>query len=306
MNSNKYTLLGILTIVIWGTSAAFTKNLSTGLGPYTAAAVVNVIGGAVVISHQFFTKGGIKQYKGVPGKYWIVCGGLFVIYTAASYVSMEMVSSEAEIMTMVLIRFLWPLFTLVLTIPILKRKAGPWLAVGVFVSFSGIIIAKMGGSVSHPLAVFGDILSGNRMAYFMGFIVSLSWAFYTNLSKKYLGQKSVDGVGIYMIVSALILGAISLFLPEPREFTPRLVGEMLYQAIAVSCIANVLWMVSIKRGNMLVVVLASNFLPIISTFITAWMLGLSITMPVIAGSVLVVAGTIWSKRCFAEREKVGE
>ena len=51
---------------------------------------------------------------------------------------------------------------------------------------------------------------------------------------------------------------------------------MLYQAIAVSCIANVMWTVSIKKGNMLVVVLASNFLPIISTVITAWMLGLNI------------------------------
>ena len=27
-----YTLLGFLTIIIWGTSAIFTRNLSTGLG----------------------------------------------------------------------------------------------------------------------------------------------------------------------------------------------------------------------------------------------------------------------------------
>ena len=110
MESNKYTLLGIITIIIWGTSAAFTKNLSTGLGPYTAAAVVNLIGGAVVIVHQLVTNHGIRQYRGAPPKYWIICGSLFVIYTAASYISMEMVSTEAEIMTMVLIRFLWPLW----------------------------------------------------------------------------------------------------------------------------------------------------------------------------------------------------
>lgn len=303
MNSNKYTLLGIITIIIWGTSAAFTKNLSSGLGPYTAAAAVNMIGGAVVIGHQLFTNGGRAQYRGAPPQYWIICGSLFIIYTATSYISMEMVSTEAEIMTMVLIRFLWPLFTLVLTIPILKKRASKWLAASVALSLCGIIIAKMGGSINNAQAFFKDILSGNWMAYLMGFIVSMSWAFYTNLTKKYLGQKSVDGVGIYMVVSAVILGAISLFLPEPRNFTPRLVGEMMYQAIAVSCIANVLWTISIKRGNMLVVVLASNFLPIISTVITAWMLGLNITMPVIAGSVLVVIGTIWSKWCFAKKER---
>lgn len=148
MNSNKYTLLGIITIIIWGTSAAFTKNLSTGLGPYTAAAVVNMIGGAVVIAHQFFKNGGIRQYKGAPEKYWVVGGSLFVIYTATSYISMEMVSTEAEIMTIVLIRFLWPLFTLVLTIPILKKKASPWLAASVALSLGGIIIAKMGAALT--------------------------------------------------------------------------------------------------------------------------------------------------------------
>ena len=56
MKSNKYTLLGIITIIIWGTSAAFTKNLSSGLGPYTAAAVVNLIGGAVVVAQLMITR----------------------------------------------------------------------------------------------------------------------------------------------------------------------------------------------------------------------------------------------------------
>ena len=35
-----------------------------------------------------------------------------------------------------------------------------------------------------------------------------------------------------------------------------------------------------------------------------WMLGLNITLPVIAGALLVVAGTMWSKWCFAKKEKV--
>jgi uncharacterized membrane protein len=49
---------------------------------------------------------------------------------------------------------------------------------------------------------------------------------------------------------------------------------------------------------MILVVLASNFLPIISTIMAAVMLGVAVTLPVIVGSALVVAGTLWSKRCF--------
>lgn len=302
MNSDKYTLLGFVTILIWGTSAAFTKNLSSGLGPFTAAAVVNGIGGGAVICHQLFTNGGVGQYRGAPPKYWIICGGLFVIYTASSYISMEMVSGQEEIMTMVLIRFLWPLFTLVLTIPILKKKANRWLLASVALSLCGIVMAKTGGSGEGVWGFFKDLTRGNWLAYSMGFLVSLSWALYTNLTKKYLGIKPVDGVGIYMVVSAVALGGIAAFLPEPRDFSIRLTGEILYQAIAVSCIANVLWTASITKGNLLVVVLASNFLPIISAVVTAWMLGLSITIPVVVGGGLVVVGTMWSKWCFTKKE----
>ena len=64
MESNKYTLLGIVTIIIRAQAQHLQKNLSTGLRPYTAAAVVNLIGGAVVIVHQLVTNHGIRQYRG--------------------------------------------------------------------------------------------------------------------------------------------------------------------------------------------------------------------------------------------------
>ena len=55
---------------------------------------------------------------------------------------------------------------------------------------------------------------------------------------------------------------------------------------------------------MLLIVLASNFLPIISTVMTSWMLGVGVTLPVVIGALLVVAGTLWSKKCFCETEDV--
>ena len=123
---------------------------------------------------------------------------------------------------------------------------------------------------------------------------------YTNLVKKYVGTKKVDGVGIYMIVTAAILGIISIFMDEPRNFSVSLIGQILYAGIVVGALANTLWNLSIKKGNMLLVVLVSNFLPIISTVMTSFMLGVGITVPIIIGSLLVVIGTLWSKSCFKE------
>jgi len=295
----KYTIMGIVTILIWGTSAAFTRNLSTGLGAYTAASIVNIIGGLVVLISQYINKAGTNDWKKVTKRYWLICGSLFVIYTATSYVSMSIVNGEEAVMTLVLIRFLWPLFTLLLTIPILNQKASPWLTVGVIISFIGIVIANAGNNQVSIINIFKNFLDGDNLpAYILGFVVSLSWGLYTNLTKKYVKDMDVDGSGIFMLLSGLLLGAISLGVDEPRTFTISLTGQILYASIVVSSLANIMWNLSIKKGNMLLVVLTSNFLPIISIIMTAVMLGYKITLPHIVGAVLVVIGTIWSKKCF--------
>lgn len=306
--SKKYTLLGILAIIIWGTSAIFTRNLSTNIGACTSAALVNLIGGIVVLISQVVKKEGLEEIRTVPLKHWAVCGGLFIIYTVASYVSMSMVKTNDAVVTLVLIRFLWPLFTLIFTIPILKAKVSGWLGGSVFVCMLGIVIAVLGDEVTDYSHFIQNILKGDDMPGFaMGFVVAVSWGIYTNLIKKYVGTKKADALGIYMIITAVILGGISCFMNEPREFSVNLTGQILYAGIVVGSVANSLWNLSIKKGNMLLVVLISNFLPIISTVMTSLMLGIGVTIPVLIGSVLVVAGILWSNSCFkefhTEREK---
>lgn len=306
LESGKYTLLGFLTIIIWGTSAIFTRNLSTNIGAYTSAALVNLIGGIVILGQQLLTKKGLKGCREVDRRYWPVCGILFILYTASSYVSMSLVERDEAVITLVLIRFLWPLFTLVFTVPILKAKASPWLICSVLLSLVGIVVAKLGNDVTNLDSFLENIMNPGDMAgYALGFVVSITWGLYTNYTKKFVGKRDVDGVGLYMIMTAVILGLIAFRVDEPRQFSANLTGQILYAGIIVGSIANVLWNKSIKKGNMLLVVLASNFLPIISTVMTAFMLGVGITVPVVIGSLLVVAGTMWSKKCFREAGETG-
>lgn len=298
-DSNKYTCIGFLTILIWGTSAIFTRNLSTNIGAYTAAALVNLIGGVVVLTKQIGLGRGLKGFRKVPLKYWNICGSLFIIYTASSYVSMSMVKSDEAVVTLVLIRFLWPLCTLLLTIPILHAKASLWLIGSVSLCFAGIVVAKLGNDIFNLQKFLQNIIAGEDMPGFaLGFVTAVSWGLYTNLTKKFMGTQEVDGVGIYMILTALVLGAISLGVDEPRCFSANLTGQILYAGVVVSALANSFWNLAIKKGNMLLVVLVSNFLPIISTIMTALMLGVGISAPIVVGSLMVVVGTIWSKKCF--------
>lgn len=297
--SKKYTLLGFLTILIWGTSAVFTRNLSTNIGAYTSAALVNLIGGAVVLINQLIRKEGLEEVRQLSFRYWIVCGLLFVFYTASSYVSMAMVESDVAVVTLVLIRFLWPLFTLIFTIPILGARASWWLAGGIGVSMAGIAVVKLGENIFDFSNFMQNMFAGSDIpGYVVGLLSAVSWGLYTNLTKKYVGTKKVDGVGIYMMLTGVVLGVIALFVKEPRQFSFSLTGQILYAGIIVGSVANTFWSLAIKKGNMLLVILVSNFLPVISSIITSCMLGVGITLPILIGSILVVVGTLWSKTCF--------
>lgn len=297
--SQKYTLLGFLTILIWGTSAVFTRNLSTNIGAYTSAALVNLLGGAVVLINQFRKREGLEEVRQLSLRCWIICGLPFVLYTALSYVSMGMVESDEAVVTLVLIRFLWPLFTLVFTIPILGARASLWLVGGISVSMAGIIVVKLGENLFDFSSFLQNMFTGSDIpGYVLGLLSAVSWGLYTNLIKKYVGTRKVDGVGIYMILTGIILGGIALLADEPRQFSISLIGQILYAGIVVGSVANTFWGLAIKKGNMLLVVLVSNFLPVISSIITSCMLGVGITIPILVGSVLVVVGTLWSKTCF--------
>ena len=107
------------------------------------------------------------------------------------------------------------------------------------------------------------------------------------------GEAAMEFINTFWaLVPPIVAIALALITKE--------VHSSLFAGIVVGALANTLWNLSIKKGNMLLVVLVSNFLPIISTVMTSFMLGVGITVPIIVGSLLVVVGTLWSKQCFRE------
>lgn len=297
MNSRTFTFYGLIAIVIWGTSAAFTRTLSESLGTFTAAALVNTIAGLIAMADQFLRRGGMKRLRKAPLRYWLSCGLLFIFYTVTSYASVSLASNRAQVTIVVLIKFLWPLLTLLLTIPILKAKASPWLTGSVLVSMAGIVVANLGGRIQDPEAFLASI-SLNLLPYILGLASALAWALYSNLGRRFIGESEEGGAGFFILATGLVLGLFSLTRSEPRHISPALIGQLLYQSIMTTFVATLLWDASMRKGNIVVVAAASNFLPAVTVILTALMLGVAITMPMLVGSALIVGGTIWSKRCF--------
>lgn len=297
MSKTTYTILGFVAIVIWSTSPACAKVLGGALGGFSAAAAVNLIGCVLVFLKQRFIDGRVTLLREASRKYWLVCGGLFVAFQALSFLSMSVIKDDQVVVTCILIRFLWPLLALIFTIPILKAHASKGLILGCLISFVGIVLSQLSSfSLADITSAFGYV-SNNVLAYTLCLVMAVVWALFTNLDSKLTPRTGVDGMAVFMGASFVVLAIGAYIAGERPVFTHDLLLPMAYQGIVIGFIANVFWDRALVKGDAVKVILASNFLPPISAFTTHLILGVGVPTNALVGALLVVVGTMYSKRC---------
>jgi drug/metabolite transporter (DMT)-like permease len=302
MAKNKNTLFGFISILLWSTAAAFTRTLSEDLGAFTAAASVHLIAGILAVLYQRFSANGTNRFRSVPKAYWLICGFFYILYVTCSYLSVGLAQSREQVMIIILIKFLWPMLTLLFTIPILGSKASPLLIMGVMLSFTGIVIANLGTNVAD-FGTFQRNITGNAIPYLLGLTAAVSWALYSNFSRKLVGD-SDGGAGFFILITGIVLGSLSFAFSEPRQLSSQVVGQLLYQAIFTSFVATLMWDAAMRKGNVILVAIVSTFLPLVTTVVSALLLGVNLGLPIWIGALLVVSGTALSKRSF-QSEVVG-
>jgi len=302
MAEKKFTAYGFLALLFWSTASALSRTLSEDLGIYTAAFLIHIISGSIAITYTLIANGGFKQFKGISNSYWLVCGFFYALYVIMAYIAVGIADTREQVMVVVLIKYLWPLLTLIFAIPVLKTRASPWLVIGILLSLAGIVVANLGSNVTD-LASFLQKLSGSVVPYILGFLAAIGWALFSDFSRK-LAVGSEGGVGFFMLGTGLIMGFISLFVPEETTWSTSTISQLIYQAVIPSFLATLLWDAAMRKGKLIIVLIASNFVPLLTIIVTALILGQPLHPSILAGALLVVAGTTWSKRCFDSRVQV--
>lgn len=296
MKETKYTLFGLIALIIWSTTPAFSRAATETLGTFTTAGCTYLVAGLLAAAYQIWVGHGLAVYRRISRRYWLTCGVFYLLYIACSYLSISIAATREQVMVVVLIKFLWPLWTMLLTIMVLKNHASPWLAGGVLLSLAGIVIANLGGQV-NDVATFWQNLRGNLWPFLIALVAAFSWAFYSVFSRKLAGD-SDGGVGFFILATGVLLSLVSLFMPEARHWTWRAVGQVAYLAVFTAFIGTLLWDAAMRRGKIVLVAITSNFLPLITVLATGALFGITPGLPVWIGAGLVVVGTMWSKRSF--------
>lgn len=294
--ARKNTLLGLVAILFWSTTIAFSRSLTEQLGTFTAAALIYIFAGLAGLTLEHFQFGGLRKLAQVPRAFLLVCGGLFVLYMTALYLAVGLACTRTQVIVVGLINYLWPALSLIFSVPLLRHRASALLPVGILLALAGTWLATT--SDINTIELLQD--RGNLVPYGLALIAAVSWALYSNLSRR-MGEENESGaVPLFLLASGLLLGVSRLFVTETSHWSPAAAAELAYMALFPGMLAYILWDIAVRKGEIILVASLSYLTPLLSTWVSALVLNIRPGVTIWLAAGLVIAGALVCRRSITE------
>lgn len=262
-------ILGIITIICWGSLATF-GNLLIHLPPFYVLGVTFLIGS---IPAFFRFREMFPHWKilliGVMGYF----GYHFFLFYAFRFAP----AIEAN-----LINYLWPVIMVILT-PVFfpEQKLRIYHFIGAALSIIGSVFLVAGKG--------GELKSENIIGYLLAFGAALTWPLYS-IGKKKLPSTSVWAIGSFCFISG-ILCFITHALIEPRVVLQAHDAWMLFfMGIGPFGIAFYCWDVALRLGDARVMGALAYLTPVLSTLGLIFFAGQEVVTTTFIAMILIIGG----------------
>ena len=301
------TLLGFFSVLIWSTVIAFSRSLTESLGTLNTAFFVLFFSGIFIFLLIWFTKKKfpIDNLKNLNFSYFIKVGIFFVIYMILFYLAVGEAQTRKEAIIVGIINYLWPGLIFLFAVIILKNKANYFLLlIGILLCAIGTLIAFF--QINQlSFSEFMDLLSINVLPYILIFIASISWAIYSNMTRKFQIETNEIYIAIFFFVSSF--GVLLLILIKGQlpylALNSKNIFEFIYLIIFPSSLAYLFWDISMKSGKKNLVVSFSFFIPLISTLISSYYLNVNIEISFWIAAALIVIGAVLCEKSLSSKIK---
>jgi drug/metabolite transporter (DMT)-like permease len=289
---------GILAIVLWSGTFAIARSLSEQVGPLTGAAAVYLLGGALCLARLGWRSSSLRSLATLSRSYLLGCGLLFAAYTVTIYLAVGLATDRGQLLEVALVNYLWPSGTILLSLVLLRRRAGAWLLPGTALALVGVfLVMTQGARVSWES--FAGHLRANPLAFVLALIAAAAWSLYSNLARRWTTPGSGGAVEVFVPVTGLILLVVRALRPESGTWTAKAVIEAGVLG-GITTLAYVLWDVAMREGDLPLVLACSYFTPLLSTLVSAAYLGVMPRSSLWAGCLLIVAGSLVSWRSVSD------
>lgn len=280
---NLATLIGLSSILIWASLVAVVKLITESLTPISAIALIYSFSALCIL-----VLNGLPRFQQLSKAYLWGCGTLFVNYEILFLLSIALSHNHDQVLIIAMINYLWPPLTIVFSILAKQLHYRCSVIWGFILSVFGLLLVVNPDILNLPQ--FMHVLQQNPIAYFFAFLGALLWPCYSVFTKKYAqGQNAVP---LFFMVTALALWGIHFTLNEPFIF-PQF---NMWLAIAVTGglvgIAYSNWNQSLQFGNIKLLILATYFIPVLSSLISMLILDARPQMSFWIGTLFVTLGAI--------------
>ncbi len=296
------TVGGLFALLLWSLTVALGRSLAESIGPLTAGAAIYSSSGLVCFGYLLMRPVRIRRILRMSPRYLIGCGLLFVVYTVAVYLAIGMAADGNQVLEIGLVNYLWPALTMVLSLPLLGKRASLGLLPATAVALCGIFVVLTGGT-SVSWSSFSANVLRNPWAYSLGLAAAISWAFYSNLVDRWTRAEDNDrnssGVLFFIPITGLAMLLIGYLSNEESTWTPRAGLEVAAMAVA-TIFGYYFWEAAMRNGNQVLVKACAYFLPFFSTVVACLYLRVTPGLSLWAGCALLIIGSLWSWHSVAD------
>jgi drug/metabolite transporter (DMT)-like permease len=288
---NRSTWAGLMAIILWSGTIALTRSLSERLGPLTAGACVYLAGSLLLVPRVLFRKQDGRSRPNSAGAA-LACGALFVLYTVLLYLAIGQAPSREQALEVGVVNYVWPAFTLLLSVPLQHKRAGLWLAPGTLLALTGVLLVFNQGDRLSWSSISEHVRS-KPAPYLLALVAAVSWALYSNLTRKWAESATASTVALSVASTAGILFLARCVAPERTVWSAGALAEAALLG-GITAWAYELWDRAMRRGNLVVVAVCSYFTPVLSTLVSCVYLRVAVSSRFWLGCLLLVAGSLLS------------
>lgn len=305
-SKNRATMLGFLSLLFWSTSIAFVRRVAESSGTLNTAFFNLLFSGLLLIVLSTVISRGrfLQKLVVVPFSYYARVGIFMALYLVLFYVAVGDASNRKTVIIIGIINYLWPGFTFLFSVFLLKNRARIGeLVFGVLIAFAGTVMAMLEGR-DFSLADLGAVVREDRWPIFFAFLAALCWGLYSNLTRGYQSedQREAAAVPIVFLASAGIIFFIQLSKGDIPFLNLRGSGylEFAYLVIFPTALAYLSWDIAMKRGNKHLITMFSYLVPLVSTVVSGIYLHVPLSKGFGVAVGLVIAGAIICRRSLRE------
>jgi drug/metabolite transporter (DMT)-like permease len=268
-----------LLALLWGSAYLFIRAAVPEFGPVPLIALRLGIS-ALVLMPLLLARGGLKSLRG-GGRALLVQGTLLsaLPFTLIAWASLSMTAGLTAVLNATA-----PLFAAIVAHVWLAERIGRWRAVGLAIGFGGVVVLFWGG------VSFRDGGSGWALLAMLG--SSVLWGFGGHYTRVRLGTMSPVAISVgTLAIATLVLAPFAVATWPATPPSTRAWLEVLFLGVASSGLGFLMYYRLVRNIGAVRATSVTFLNPPVALVAGLLYLGEPITLQMIAGTVVILAGT---------------